>query len=76
MIEQEIAMAMNGIERVRPSYEVLVTTAGGAVFVETLSSECEVRCFCEEEVKWETTLRVECPAFGIDWPGDFARFAS
>jgi hypothetical protein len=39
-------------------------------------SEAYARAIARDEVRWESTIRVQCAALGIDEPGDFASFHS
>lgn len=60
--------------------DVLVITTGRdsqgrySIREGSFSSERGARAFCAKEVKWESCIRVQCPALGIDERGDFASF--
>ena len=41
-------------------------------YVETFTSEAAVRRFVKEEIDWENTELVECPALNISEPGTYA----
>lgn len=40
--------------------------------VETFDNEADARRFIEEEIDWESTELVECPALNISEPGTYA----
>ena len=55
-------------------YTVIITTRwgfGADTSTEEFDTEKQVRRFCREEVKWESTATVECAALDINETGDF-----
>lgn len=51
---------------------VTITRQDGTTETETFDNEKKARSFCREEVKWESTARVVCPAIEFDQEGDYA----
>ena len=52
------------------TYTVTLTTTNGSTDY-TLESEAAARAFAAEEILWENTVRVTCPALSIDERGTF-----
>lgn len=47
-------------------------TPSAESYVETFDNEADARRFIEEEIQWESTELVECPALNISEPGTYA----
>jgi hypothetical protein len=54
-------------------YQVTIHTRDSEpAYVVCFDDARTAHAFCFEEVKWELTARVVCPALSFDAPGDFA----
>ena len=56
------------------TYQVTVTYLDGETVTADFDNARKAERFAREEVKWETTMRVICPAIDLDLVGDFASF--
>ena len=53
------------------TYEITVTYRDGTEDKLIANSKGEAKAVCREEVKWESTARVVCPAIDFDETGSF-----
>lgn len=53
-------------------YEITIILRDGTQETVTVAFNWEAKAICREEIRWENTGRVICPAIGFDELGDFA----
>jgi hypothetical protein len=56
------------------TYQVTVKYLDGETVTADFDTARKAERFAREEIKWETTMRVICPALDLDLVGDFASF--
>lgn len=58
------------------TYEVTVKYLDGETATAEFDSARKAQRFANEEIKWENTMRVTCPALDLDLVGSFASYHS
>lgn len=53
---------------------VITTYRDGNKVVSLFRTVSEMLDYAKEEVKWESTMRVQCKEYDLDLKGDFASF--
>ena len=56
------------------TYEVTVKYLDGETVTAEFDTARKAERFANEEIKWENTMRVTCPALGLNLAGSFASY--